>query len=98
MLQTFSGVCMPLGTWVEIEVHSYYALIYVCVGGCMCLYVSRASYAHVQATVGVGTVLIWYFGVAYTRGEGYPDLCQFTLALIVDGGFLLNWFINNRKT
>ena len=28
------------------------------------------SYARVQATVGVGTVLIWDFGVAYTRGGG----------------------------
>ena len=28
------------------------------------------SYALVQATVGVGTVLIWDFGVAYTRGGG----------------------------
>ena len=24
------------GTWVEIEVHSYYALTFMCVGGCMC--------------------------------------------------------------
>ena len=32
---------------------------------------SRASYARVQATVGVGTVLIWDFGVAYTNGGGY---------------------------
>ena len=31
---------------------------------------SRASYARVQATVGVGTVLIWDFGIAYTRGGG----------------------------
>ena len=45
--------------------HSYYALTYVCVGSCMC----RAQ-ARVQATVGVGTVLIWDFGVAYTRGGG----------------------------
>ena len=37
--------------------------------GCPVL-VSRASYARVQATVGVGTVLIWDFGVAYTRGGG----------------------------
>ena len=29
---------------------------------------SRASYARVQATVGVGTVLNWDFGVAYTKG------------------------------
>ena len=34
------------------------------------IYVSRASYARVQATVGVGTVLIRYFGIAYTRGGG----------------------------
>ena len=50
--------------WVEVEekkkMHSYYALIYVCVGSCMC---------RMQA-VGVGTVLIWDFGVAYTRGGG----------------------------
>ena len=46
--------------------HSYYALIYLCVGSCIC----RASYARVQATLGVGTVLIWDFGVAYTRGGG----------------------------
>ena len=30
----------------------------------------RASYALVQATVGVGTVIIPYIGVAYTRGGG----------------------------
>ena len=35
------------------------------------IYVSRASYARVQATVGVGTVLIRDFCVAYTRGGGY---------------------------
>ena len=37
---------------------------------CRSLHVLRASYARVQATVGVGTVLIWDFGVAYTRGGG----------------------------
>ena len=31
---------------------------------------SRASYARVQATVGVGTVLIWDFCVARTKGGG----------------------------
>ena len=36
-------------------------LVVVCVG---------ANYARVQATVGVGTVLIWDFGVAYTGGGG----------------------------
>ena len=45
--------------------HSYYALTYVCVGSYMC---RARSYARVQATVGIGTVLIWDFGVAYTRG------------------------------
>ena len=34
------------------------------------MYVVRASYGLVQATVGVGTVLIWYYCVAYTRGGG----------------------------
>ena len=29
------------------------------------------SHALVQTTVGVGTVLIWDFGVAYTKGGGY---------------------------
>ena len=42
---------------------------------CRWLYVSRASYACVQATVGVGTVLIWDFGVAYTRGGGGGVMC-----------------------
>ena len=43
---------------------------------CWSLYVSRASYARVQAGVGVGTVLIWDFGVAYTRGGGYGHNAQ----------------------
>ena len=34
--QTLSCVCMPLGTWVEIDLHSYSMLTHVCVGGCMC--------------------------------------------------------------
>ena len=39
---------------------------------CVCrqLYVLRASHALVQATVGVGTIIIVYIGVAYTGG-GY---------------------------
>ena len=37
---------------------------------CVSVVVCVASYARVQATVGVGTVLIWDFGVAYTRGGG----------------------------
>ena len=31
-----SCVSMPLGKLLEVEVHSYYAPTYVCVGSCMC--------------------------------------------------------------
>ena len=41
---------------------------------CRQLYVLRASHALVQATVGVGTVIIVYIGVAYTRGVGYKNV------------------------
>ena len=44
----------------------------------------RASYALVQATVGVGTVIIPYIGVAYTRGGGVPcahALCPCTVPM-----------------
>ena len=34
----------------------------------------RATYTLVQATVGVGTVIIPYIGVAYTGGGGYQYL------------------------
>ena len=37
------------------------------------LYVLRASHALVQATVGVGTVIIVYMGVAYTGGGGVNE-------------------------
>ena len=46
--------------------HSYYALTYVCVGSCRC----HAQATSVPKLVGVGTVLIWDFGVAYTGGGG----------------------------
>ena len=41
-----------------------------CARVCQQLYVLRASHALVQATVGVGTIIIVYIGVAYTRGGG----------------------------
>ena len=44
----------------------------------------RASYGLVQATVGVGTVLIVYFGVAYTRGGGVMGKSGFHLGGGVD--------------
>ena len=65
MFQTLSCIYMPLGTWAEVKVHSYHALTSVCVGQ---LYMLRTSHAPVQATVGVGTSLIWAFCVAITRG------------------------------
>ena len=41
-----------------------------CARVCRQLYVLCASLALVQATVGVGTVIIVYNGVAYTGGGG----------------------------
>ena len=43
-----------------------------CARVCGQLYVLRASHALLQATVGAGTVIIVYIGVAYTKGGGYP--------------------------
>ena len=55
----------PTGPELPISAH-------VACARCMCsyvqLYVLRASHALVQATVGVGTVIIVYIGVAYTTG------------------------------
>ena len=42
-----------------------------CARVCRQLYVLRASQALFQATVGVGTVIIVYIGVASSRGGGY---------------------------
>ena len=42
-----------------------------CACVCQQLYVLRPSHALVQATAGVGTVIIVYIGVAYTGGGGY---------------------------
>ena len=41
-----------------------------CARVCRQLYVLHANHALVQATVGVGTVIIVYIGVAYTKGGG----------------------------
>ena len=41
-----------------------------CARVCRQLHVLRPSHALVQATVGAGTVIIVYIGVAYTRGGG----------------------------
>ena len=55
----------PIGPELPISAHV------ACARVCWQLYVLRASHALVQATVGVGTVIIVYIGVAYTRGGGY---------------------------
>ena len=55
----------PIGPELPISAHVASACV------CQQLCVLRASHALVQATVGVGTVIIVYIGVAYTRGGGY---------------------------
>ena len=54
----------PIGPELPISVHV------ACARVCWQLYVLRASHALVQATVGVGTVMIVYIGVAYTKWGG----------------------------
>ena len=54
----------PIGPELPISAHV------ACARVCRQLYVLRASHALVQATVGVGTVIIVYIGVAYTKGGG----------------------------
>ena len=55
----------PIGPELPISAHL------ACARVCRQLYVLCASHALVQATVGVGTVITVYIGVAYTRGGGY---------------------------
>ena len=62
----------PIGPELPISAHV------ACARVCWQLYVLRASHALVQATVGVGTVIIVYIGVAYTRG-GDTSACPFVL-------------------
>ena len=64
MFPRLSCVCMHLEMWAEVKVHSYHAHAHVCASSCMCC----AQATPLQATVGVGTVIIPYIGVAYTRG------------------------------
>ena len=55
---------MDLSSHLPISAHVAYARV------CRQLYVLCASHALVQATVGVGTVIIVYIGVPYSRGGG----------------------------
>ena len=61
----FFSLMHPIGPELPISAHVACACV------CRQLYVLRISQALVQATVGVGTVIIVYIGVAYTRGGGY---------------------------
>ena len=58
----FFSLMHPIGPELPISAHV------ACVRVCRQLYVLRAGHTLVQATVGVGTVIIVYIGVAYTRG------------------------------
>ena len=60
----FVSLVYPMGPELPISAHVACACV------CWQLYVLGASHALVQATVGVGTVIIVYIGVAYTRGGG----------------------------
>ena len=61
----------PIGPELPISAHV------ACAHVCRQPYVLRASHALVQATVGVGTVIIVYIGVAYTRGGGVLYFASF---------------------
>ena len=60
----FFSLMHPIGPELPSSAHV------ACARVCRQLYVLRASHALVQATVGVGTVIIVYIGVAYTTGGG----------------------------
>ena len=61
----FLSLMYSIGPELPISAHV------ACTRVCQQLYVLRASHALVQASVGVGTVIIVYIGVAYTKGGGY---------------------------
>ena len=63
----FFSLMHPIGPELPSSAHV------ACARVCRQSYVLRASHALVQATVGVGTMIIVYIGVAYTRvgGGGY---------------------------
>ena len=60
----FLSLMHPIGP--ELPISAYVA----CARVCRQLYVFRASHALVQATVGIGTVIIVYIDVPYTSGGG----------------------------
>jgi len=60
----FFSLMHPIGPELPISAHV------ACARVCRQLYVLRASHALVQATVGVGTVLIWDFCIAFTGRGG----------------------------
>ena len=73
MKNFFFNLMHPIGPELPISAHV------ACAPVCRQLYVLCASHALVQATVGGGTVIFVYIGVAYTRGGGgnLGLLCSF---------------------
>ena len=77
----FFSLMHPIGPELPISAHV------ACVRVCRQLHVLRASHTLVQATVSVGTVIIVYIGVAYTKwggtcghttfNAGSPRACMF---------------------
>ena len=67
MFQTLSCVCMPLGTWAEVKVHSYHALTHVCVGSCMCCAQPRPCLSYSRHRDRIDFVLLR----SYYKGGGY---------------------------
>ena len=62
--EIFFNLMHPMGPELPNSAHVAYARV------CRQLYVLRTSHALVQATVGVGTAIIVYIGVADTKGGG----------------------------
>ena len=78
MFQTPSSVDMPLGTWVEVQVHSYHALTHVCVGSCMCR--AQATPLSSRRRDRINSVLLrsYYKGGRYNLGGrclGVQEVC-----------------------
>ena len=95
MFPRLSCVCIHLEMWAEVKVHPYHARAHVCVGSCMCFAQATPLSKLQWATVSVGTVIIPYIGVAYTRGGGVlPCPVSSTLHLFSRGsGFPLKVYV-----
>ena len=68
MFPRLSCVYMHLEMCAEVKVHAYHAHAHVCVGSYMC-----CAQATPLSKLQLGTIIIPYIGVAYTRGGGVPE-------------------------